>query len=242
MVENLKKRGVIPEQRRSKERAKALRFPESKEGWEVNFGVLTISGKSGTGKTSIANRLAVILGIPEENVIKIGQAIRSETHQEDAVGFIKRPISTDEEVDAAQIDVITGSDISDPKVIEGRLSGYLAKKHRSEEKPPVPTFLLTADDEIRFERIKGRSDTNEMPLEEIRGKDKNRADRDLGRWRQVHPELEGQDPYDSKFYDRTIDTDKLSVDEVVSEILKFLMEKGYVVSKNLLTPKSPPAA
>lgn len=133
------------------------------------FGGITISGRSGTGKTVTAERLAELYSIPKERNIKTGQLVREITDSgQESQGFIKRAEYVDKEMDRMQRDIIRNSSPENPLLLEGRLAGVIANEER--RKNPeliVVSILFVAQSEVRLKRILKRH--KEDGLEKIQG-------------------------------------------------------------------------
>jgi len=237
------------------------------------FGVITISGRSGTGKTAVAEHLAELYSIPPERNVKTGQLFReiSQSGQE-IQGFIEREEYIDREMDKKQRELIQSSTPENPWILEGRLAGFIA----SEEKlinprldSEVISFLFTAPARVRMRRILKRylrdkqeeieqaltnmSSPDEiakmyghlqgqkitMTTEWIANMEKRRERKDLARWRKIHKQLAGIDPFSpnnrdnkgNRIYNFVITTGTKTVEEVVDSVNSLLIENGYVNKK-----------
>ncbi len=128
---------------------------KSKERLVVRFSGITISGRSGTGKTVSAEDLADLYSIPHERNIKTGQLMRKITGSgQISTGFMERDMEIDKKLDKMQREIILNSSPKNPFVLEGRLAGLIA----SEEKLKNPnlnvvSILFVAPSEIRIKRI-----------------------------------------------------------------------------------------
>lgn len=202
--------------------------PALKEAWDVHFATFVLVGESGTGKTSVADMMVAIYKKPK--IFKVGQVLRAETNTQDEVEYINRPVADDKYFDDEQIRIIKQSTPDEPWIIEARLAGYWASKHREENEFPIIRIKLTAKDEVRYKRIQKRLEKNgeHLPIEEIQEKEKERTKRDQAQWTKAHPELIGVDPYDERLVDFTIDTTDLSVVQVFDEIHKGLVKLNLV--------------
>ena len=197
----------------------------SKEKYKLNLGGITISGPSGTGKTTLARLAAERYQIPNQRNIKIGDLMRKAQNKQKEEGAIERPLNLDEQMDQSQRTLIQQATINEPFILEGRLSGFITKQER-EKNPnlPVISILLTASYNKSIERIKKRNPS--MTENEIAQKSAERAANDLQIWKGIHPEL--NDPYNPAYYDIIINTDSLNPQEVLEHIHNELLQRGKV--------------
>jgi len=208
----------------------------SKETWQANFGVITISGDSGAGKTTLANSLAQIYGIPSERNIKIGKKVRKITGNEKGEGFMEREVSVDESVDEEQRIIMSQADVSHPYILESRLGGVIASEVKQKSPQlPIISIMLKASPDIAVKRIHLRR--REMTKDEIIGKEKERAENDLKLWKTVHPEM--ADPYDRKYFNLVINTDSMTNDEVLTALHRWLVDNHYVIKQENKTNNKP---
>lgn len=127
----------------------------TKEILITKFSVVTISGRSGTGKTVTAEGLAELYSIPEERNKKTGQLMREITESgQESQGFIDRAEYVDKKLDRMQRELIRNSTPENPLLLEGRLAGVIANEER--RKNPeliIASLLFVAPSAIRMERI-----------------------------------------------------------------------------------------
>lgn len=199
--------------------------------------MLTISGESGTGKTTLAEIIAQIYKIPDGNNIKIGQIIRNITQKFQEESAIERPLSVDELVDNAQREIMQKASIENPLVLESRLAGVIASAEKANSPQlSIVSILLTASPDVTVERIKSRR--SELSEEEIIRKEKERAQNDLETWKKLHENLDN--PYDPKYFNLVIDTDSMSPEDVFIFLHKWLLENDFIFKKeNNDTPNTP---
>lgn len=235
MVAELRPYFNNPGNESAKRRVREL--PQFKENWQVNFGVLTISGESGTGKTTLAEILSLIYGISGDRNIKIGQIIRNITDNK-SEGFMERSIETDIMVDDAQRKIMREADSKSPLILEARLAAIIGKEEK-EKSPqlPIVSVLLTASPIIAAERIKSRkSDLPERNETTITQTLEERAKKDLEHWKLLHPNL--NNPYDPEYFNLIIDTDFMSPEEVFIFLHDWLL-KNRLISEAEKTNESP---
>ena len=244
--------------------------PTTKEILIPRFGVITISGRSGTGKTAVAEALAQMYSIPPERNIKTGQLFRniSQSGQE-IQGFYEREEFIDHEMDKRQRELIQASSPDSPLMLEGRLAGFIASQEKLSNprlENEVISLLFTAPTRVRMKRILKRylNDKNReieqallnmaspdeiekmygglreqkrtMTTEWITNMERKRERKDLARWRKVHKQLTGIDPFSpnnrdnkgNKIYNFVIPTGTKTVAQVAEAINEILIANGYV--------------
>lgn len=229
---------------------------KSPEKWVPSFRVLTISGPSGVGKSTIADALAKRYGIPKDRNIKIGKNLRVQTNSETARGHIKRDASVDKDLDKMQAEIIRNAiSQGQPIILEGRLSGLIATEvwRGLITKTPgvelgVRTFLLTARADERHRRILLRDLKKDKELVEkykenpeatAKKVKEDTQDREMGDrklWKRLYPQLVQGDPFlpgnrdkhGNKIYDRVIPTTNMKEDRVLEEIHRYLKDEGLI--------------
>ncbi len=230
---------------------------EPKERFVPLFHVLTISGLSGTGKTTVGKMLALLYGISFE---KIGERQRKKTQKEtggQVIGFAER--STRDDVD---LDEVTRRHVrrEKPIIVEGRLAGIVAKSERNntyaqgEDMPVVVCVYFKSRNKIRMPRIytrliKENPDNANDPsftLERITAQTVEREEKDRQLWRESHPEFGRINPFDSnatrqdeRIYDVVVPTDNLSLVDTAMFIHNALVERDLVMRVSPNIPKEP---
>ncbi|MDP2585617.1 MAG: AAA family ATPase [Candidatus Levybacteria bacterium] len=209
----------------------------NKEFWKINFGVLTISGDIGTGKTTLADILAKKYGIPEERNIKIGQELRSATNTIDEEGPIERSDDVNNNFDSMQKTIIENADEKHSYILESRLAGIMAYQERkSSPELPIVSILLTASPDTIFNRIKGRR--SGLSKDEIAKKVRERTKSDLDLGKEKYGE-NIESLFDFKYFDLIIDTDSMSSEQIVALIHGYLLEYGFISKKEDESKASP---
>lgn len=213
----------------------------SKEIWKPQFSVITISGKAGAGNSSAAEKLAQKYN---SNLFSAGKWFRekAEARGYRIMGYYKRSIELDMELDAEEEQKMKDAIKTNvPVVVEGKAAGVIAtelSRQLSQERiSSIARIFLTADEDIRVQRIHKRESSKQLDLEktieQVREDTRDREKRDLIRFKALHPELLENPLYPDDnqqvpFYDLVVDTSRLSEDEVTEEIHKYLLSKGLV--------------
>ncbi len=170
--------------------------------------ILTISGKAGSGKSTIAKDLAKKLKIRHYS---IGDLMR-QLAQEKKVSLLElsklaeEDESIDRELDQKQIELRK----QDNFVIDGRLTAFFI---------PNATLkvFLDCDNIIRAKRIikEKRHDEQHETVQQALKRIKMREDSERKRYKQYYD----VDYYDPRLYDMVIDTSNLRVDQVLGKIM-----------------------
>lgn len=215
---------------------------KSPEKFRTKVSIL-ITGRSGVGKTKVAEKLGGMLGIPPERITKAGQLMREQLG--DMVGYKERPLTVDRKLDEMQAQLIRNATFDNPFILEGRMSGVIAAKEKRKAKRkrkeiPIVSFILLGKNEVRFERIWKRwneHNPNDLKtLKEIKEQTQERERLDKQTWSRVHPEIPNGDPFNTanrdkegnRIYDYIINTTYLSVQEVTEKMFNILKDAGFV--------------
>lgn len=170
--------------------------------------VITISGLSGSGKSTVADLLAARLGIPAVDVGNLFRAQARKAHM--SVAQYGKYAATHPEIDRKLDGTILrrarrGSDI----ILQGRLTGALT--HQAEI--PAVRIWLGAPLQTRASRVAGRENIPyTQALTALSGRD--RVDQD--RYKRIY----GLDLNDLSIYDIVVRTESLSIEQVISALLK----------------------
>lgn len=184
--------------------------------------LITISGLSGSGKSTAAKGLSERLGIP---TVDIGQIFRAMAKKRgmDVVAFgkyVEEHPEIDRELDAA---MVRKARRDGDLILQGRLAGLMTAK----EGLPAVRVWIAASSRVRASRVARRQGVSyKAAMAEI-----SRRDRDnLVRYRQTY----GLDLNDLSIYDIVVRTDNLTLEEVVSCLVK---ELSHVWPKRRKTPQ-----
>jgi predicted cytidylate kinase len=178
-------------------------------GWgRVGYNVtvlITISGEPGSGKTTVARKLAERLGLPH---VYAGDLYRQEARRrglslEEFNRLCERDHSIDRKLDAAMAERARQGNV----VLEGRLAGYLA----AEAKLPAVKAWLTASDEVRARRVAERESGDWRTVLEI---NEARHRSDAKRYQEIY----GWDLADTRVYDVVLATDDRTPEELVERL------------------------
>jgi CMP/dCMP kinase len=169
--------------------------------------IITISGKAGSGKSTVAKELAKKLNLKHYS---IGDLMR-QLAKEKKISLSKlsklaeKDDSIDLELDKKTIDLRE----NDNFVIDGRLTAYFLPFSNLK-------VFLDCNDKVRAERIlkDNREDEKSKNSRELVKKIKNREQSERKRYTKLY----SIDYYDKKLYDLMIDTTSLSIEEVLEEI------------------------
>lgn len=175
--------------------------------------IITVSGKAGSGKSTVSKTLAKKLGLKhyssgdfmrrmaKEKGITLAELSKKAEQDNGAI---------DKEIDERQKEL---GKKEDDFVIDGRLSAFFI---------PNADFKIFLDVELdeSAKRIAGdkRATENAKNLEEMKEEIKNREASEVKRYKQYY----GFDCYDKSYYDILIDTTELTQEQVIEKILKLV--------------------
>ena len=175
------------------------------------FMRITISGKPGAGKSTIARILAKELGLKYVEMGKIAQeiALRRKTTVGELMQQARNDSSIDAEIDAAQKHL---GEKEDDFVIDGRISFYFI--------PNAVHVFLDVDEQVAAERIFKKPREPDEPayvsVDEVQRDIHARMIANQEQYKKYY----GIDYLDKKNYALVIDTSKKTAEEIVQEILK----------------------
>ena len=169
--------------------------------------IITISGKPGSGKSTIANLLAKELKMKRYSVgdfrREMAKKMGLTIHQLNELGEKKE--FTDKDADNWQIEI---GKKEDNFIIDGRLSYHFI--------PNSLKIFMDVSPEIGAKRImaENRPEDNSKELEESIKAWHQRTNSDIKRYRKYY----NLNPYDLKNFDIIIDTSKLTIEEVLKKV------------------------
>ena len=170
--------------------------------------IITISGKAGSGKSTVAKEVAKKLKLKHYSIGDLMRKIAKEKNISliDLSKLAEKDTSIDTELDKKNIELRD----EDNFVIDGRLTAYFSPY------ADLKVFL-DCEDKVRAERIlkdkrEGEKGKNIQQLTKII---KQREQSERKRYK----ELYNIDYHDKKLYNLMIDTTNLSINEVVEKIV-----------------------
>ena len=171
--------------------------------------IITISGKAGSGKSTVARELAKQLKLKHYSIGDLMRQMAKERNTSllELGKIAEKDESIDKELDERQIKLGKGENNF---VIDGRLTAHFIPN------ADIKVFL-ECEDRVRAERIleDERKDEKSKDINEVISKIRERESSERKRYKQYY----GIDYYDEEMYNMFIDTTKLSVKEVVGRII-----------------------
>lgn len=171
--------------------------------------LVTVSGKAGTGTTTLSQKLSNELGLPHYYAGAIFREMARERDMslQEFSSYAEDNHEIDMELDERMVEIAQ----REHAVLEGRLAGWHADRAGAEGF----RVLLTATDQTRAQRLAKREDepVREI-LQDMRARDASEAKR--------YEELYDLDPEDPDLYDLVVDTEDLGPDEVAETVLDAL--------------------
>ncbi len=169
--------------------------------------ILTISGKHGSGKSVIGKKIALALDI---KYYSTGQAFRDLAKEmnmslEEFTQYVENHPEIDQELDKKIVEIAKKRDI----IIDSQLSGHILQN--------IADFkiLLKCPLETRVKRMADRDQTSyDEKLKETKVREKSEQER--------FKILYDIDLEDNKTYDLIIETENLSIEEVLNKILSVI--------------------
>jgi CMP/dCMP kinase len=176
--------------------------------------IITVSGKAGSGKSTIAKALAKKLNLRHYSIGDLMRQIASEQHISlmELGRLAENDETIDRELDKKQVELRK----SDNFVIDGRLTSFFIPNAQLR-------VFLDCDDTIRAKRIfdENRKDESSKDLNETIAKIKQREQSERIRYEQLYK----VDYYDKKLYNLIVDTTHLNISQVLDKILEALGNK-----------------
>jgi len=171
--------------------------------------IITISGKAGSGKSTVAKELAKKLNLKHYSIGDLMRQIAKERNISliELSKLAEKDDSIDIELDKKNIQLREENNF----VIDGRLTAYFSPY------ADLKVFL-DCDNKVRAERIlqDKREEEKSKNLEELAKKIKQREESERKRYKKLY----NVDYCDKSLYDLIIDTTNLSISEVVEKIIK----------------------
>ncbi|MBI2101395.1 cytidylate kinase family protein [Candidatus Woesearchaeota archaeon] len=176
---------------------------------------ITISGKAGTGKSTVARLLSEKLGLDRYSIGDLMRAMAAEKGI--SLLELNRLAETDKSIDFELDNKLKelGKE-KDDFVVDGRLTAFFIPHAE------VRVFL-DADDRVRAERIlrDKRQHEKSKSLKATISNIKKREESEKKRYKKYY----GTDYLDRKLYNCFVDTTKIAPGEVADSIIKFIESK-----------------
>jgi cytidylate kinase len=176
--------------------------------------IITISGLHGTGKSTIAKLIAEKLKIQYYSTGQIFRDFAQEMNMtlEEFTKYVEENPDIDKKLDNKIIDIAHKGNI----IIDSQLSGHILKT--------IADFkiLLICSLETRIKRMADRDDNNyEEKVKETMIREKS----ELERFKRLYNiDLNNQEELD-QLYDLIIDTENLTIEDILNKILSFIEKK-----------------
>ena len=175
---------------------------------------VAISGKSGCGNTTVSKLLADTLNVNMINFTFRTLAEEVGLSLAEIIEKAKTDDSFDIAVDTRQVEMAK----ADSCVLGSRLAIWMLKE------ADIKVYLY-ASDEVRAKRILNREGGS---LEEIASFTRMRDEQDSARYKKLYD----IDNNDYSFVDLEIDTSLYNPEEIVEQIISFLVEKNLLLKQN----------
>ena len=177
--------------------------------------IITISGKAGSGKSTVARLLSEKLNLKHYS---IGDLMRAMAHEKNLnLLELNKLAETDKSIDLELDNKLKElGKTKDDFVVDVRLAAFFIPNAQ------VKVFLET-DDRIRAERIlkDKREQEKSKDLDEMISKIRRREESEKKRYKQYY----GADYFDKKLYNFVIDTTNLNPNQVVEKVMGFVKSK-----------------
>lgn len=180
----------------------------------MNYKNITISGKIGVGSTTLAKRVAEILGWKYINAGALQREYdRQQGKDENLQGALRRSDDHEKEMEAQAKKVLhEESDV----VYEAWLSGFVAR----DIPDALKVLVICSKDDVRVDRVMNRESVN---LETAKQYIKTREEENIAKWKVLY----GTDDFwNPKDYDLVVDTYSSGPLQTLGKVLDTLGYKG----------------
>ena len=171
--------------------------------------IITISGKAGSGKSTVAKEVAKKLNLKHYSIGDLMRQIAKEKNMSliELSRLAEKDSSIDTELDKKNIELRE----EDNFIIDGRLTAFFIPYAELK-------VFLDCKDKVRAERILNdkREEEKSRNISALIKTIRQREQSERKRYKNLY----NVDCYDKKLYDLIIDTTNLSVNEVVEKIIK----------------------
>ncbi len=178
------------------------------------MAIITIGGNPGSGKTTLAAKLATVLGYEELYMGGLARAIAKErgiTVEEFSAELKKEP-ALERSLDERQKKLMHEKD---NLVVQGRVAWYFAQGSPFK----VIDLFLATDHEIGARRVAERKEDHTKTIEEIARATTERIKHDQDRYQKLYAIPDYLNP---SHYDIILDTSHLTEEEVFRHVLEQL--------------------
>lgn len=167
--------------------------------------VVTLSGDSGTLKTSVATIVQKALGSPP--LVSAGEQVRQRIKQftdDELIGPVPSKFRDDKSIDTAQIDLMHSTiKAGETLLLESRLGGYLAKELLPPElqRYVISILIISRHEQKRMHRIHKRyiKTFPDLSLDQVTQLSQQRSKDDIWHWRALYQHLrQFASPFDQK--------------------------------------------
>ena len=180
--------------------------------------IITISGKAGSGKSTVARLLSEKLSLKHYS---IGDLMRAIAHEKNlSLLELNKLAETDKSIDLELDNKLKElGKTKDNFVVDGRLAAFFIPNAK------VKVFLDT-EDKVRAERIlkDKRQQEKSKDLDEMIAVIRKREESEKKRYKQYY----GADYFDEKLYNFVIDTTNLTPNKVVEKIIEFVKKNKSI--------------
>jgi len=178
------------------------------------MAIITVGGNPGSGKTTLAAKLAAELGYEELYVGGIFREIAAERSitVERLSADIKNDPMLELSIDARQEKLMREKD---NVVIQGRVAWYFSRKSPFK----IINLFLATNPAVGAERVAKRKEDHTKSVEEIAQATKERVQHDRERYQKLY---KIEDYLDPSHYDIILDTSDLTEEEVLQKTLERL--------------------